>query len=126
MKKRSCILNNESGLFLPYVIFIVTLVFIIISANIRTYQREIEITHHLTEQVKAETIVQMGLAKFKEGDLPTEPETLHIHYLFPDGEVTMVYSLIDDFEYRIHCTVLTNNGLEYTTLLTEKTTTNFN
>ncbi|HLQ98453.1 MAG TPA: hypothetical protein VK135_07160, partial [Candidatus Dormibacteraeota bacterium] len=93
MKKRSCIISDESGFFLPYVLFIVALVFIIITANIRTYQHEIEITYHHIERVKAETIIQMGLAKFKERELPTELETLHIDYLFPDGEVTLIYSL---------------------------------
>lgn len=122
MKKRSCIISEESGFYLPYVLFIVALVFIIITANIRIYHHEIEITDHHIERVKAETIIQMGLAKFKEDELPTELETLHIDYLFPDGEITLIYSLISDLEYRIHCTVLTNNGLEYTSLFTEKTT----
>lgn len=119
MRKKLCIISNESGFFLPYVLFITALVFVIITASIRTYQHEIEITQHHIEQLKAETIVQMGLAKFLENNLPTDQNTVHVHYNFPDGDVTLIYTLIDDFEYRIHCTVLTKNGLEYTILFTE-------
>ncbi len=122
MKNQSFITNNESGFFLPYVLFITALVFIIITTSIRTYQHEIEITHHLIDQLKAETIVQMGLAKFKQDYLPNEQDTLNVHYSFPDGEVTIIYNFINDFEYRLHFTVLTKSGLVYTTVNITKTT----
>lgn len=120
MKKQSFIISSESGFYLPYVLFIATLIFIVIAASIRTYQQDIEITHHFVEQLKAETIVQMGVATFNQEYLEIEQDTLNIHYSFPDGEVTMIYNFINDSEYKLHFTVLTKNGLSYTTLITNK------
>lgn len=120
MKKQSFIMSNESGFFLPYVLFIATLVFIIIAANIRTHQHDIEITHHFVEQLKAETIVQMAITSFNQEYLEIEQDTLNIYYHFPDGEASIIYNYIDDTEYRLHFTVLTTNGLPYTTLKTIK------
>lgn len=117
MKKRSCIINNETGFFLPYVLFITALVFVIITASIRSYQHEVDMTHHHIEHLKAETIVQTAFATFIQNELPTDQSKLHVDYAFPDGEVTLVYNFIDDFEYRLHFTVLTKNGLEYTALI---------
>lgn len=85
------------------------------TASIRAYQHEIEITHHLVDQLRVETIVQMGLTKFNEEHLPNDEDTLNVQYDFPDGEVTIVYSFIDDSEYRLHFTILTKSGLAYTT-----------
>lgn len=124
MKKPSFIMSNQSGFFLPYVLFITTIIFIIITASIRTYQHEIEITHHLIDQLRGETIVQMGLAKFNQEYLPIERDTFSVYYNLPDGEVTIVYSFIDDSEYRLHFTVITKNGLTYTTLKPVKSTSN--
>ena len=121
MKKQSFITSNQSGFFLPYVLFITTIIFIIITTSIRTYQHEIEITHHLIDQLRAETIVQMGLAKFNQEYLPTKRDTFNVHYNLLDGEVTIAYSFIDDSEYRLHFTVITKKGLTYTTLKPIKT-----
>lgn len=121
MKKQSFIMSNESAFFLPYVLFIATLIFIIIAASIRTYQHDIEITHHFIEQLKAETIVQLAIASFNQEYLEVGQDTLDFIYSFPDGEVLVRYNFIDDFEYRLHFTVLTTNELSYTTLKTIKT-----
>lgn len=124
MKKQSFIMSNQSGFFLSYTLFITTIIFIIITASIRTYQHEIEITHQLIDQLRGETLVQMGLAKFNQEYLPIERETFSVHYHLPDGEVTIAYSFIDDSEYRLHFTVITKNGLTYTTLKPIKSTSN--
>lgn len=113
-------MNNESGFFLPYVLFIATLIFIIIAASIRTYQHDIEITHHFIEQLKAETIVQLAITSFNQEYLEAGQNTLDFHYSFPPGDASIRYNFIDDFEYRLHFTVLTSNGLSYTTLKTIK------
>lgn len=120
MKKQLFIMESESGFFLPYVLFITALIFIIIATSINTYQQDIQITHRLVEQLRIETIVQMGLAKFNQEHLPNEEARIDVSYNFRDGEVTIVYSLINDFEYRLHFTVLAKSGLEYTTSHTVK------
>lgn len=122
MKNQSLITNKESGFFLPYVLFITVIVLTIITSSIRTYQSEIEITHHLIEQLKAETILQMGISKFNQDYLPNDQETLNVQYNFPDGDVAIIYNLISELEYRLHFTITTNNGLVYTTVNITKTT----
>lgn len=123
MKKQSFFMNNESGFFLPYVLFITTLIFLTVTMSVRTYQHEIEITHHLVDQLRAETMMQMGLALFEKNDFPEGAEPFHVTYDFPDGEVTIKYEYMSELEYYLHFTVLTNGGLVYTTY--KRKTTSF-
>jgi|SRR5690625_3119743 len=116
MKNQSYIMNNESGFFLPYTLFITALIFIIITTGIRTYHHEIDITHHLVDQLKSETIIQMGLAKFNQNHLPTDQDTLNVDYSFQHGEVTISYNTINDSEYRLYFNVLTKDGLVFSAL----------
>jgi hypothetical protein len=111
-------MNNETGFFLPYVLFITTLLFIVITASIKTYQQDTYLTHHYLDQLRAETIVQIGLTKFKEDYLPNEETSLKVNYNFLDGDVTIVYHLINEVEYKLHFTVLTKEGTVYTTIHT--------
>lgn len=111
---------NEAGFFLPYVLFITSLVFMIVTTSINIYQQDTQMTHRYVDQLRIETLVQMGLATFRKEYLPNESSTLTVDYVFPDGEVTIVYHLIDEFEYRLHFTVLTVNDSLYTVLHTVK------
>ena len=111
-------MNKEAGFFLPYVLFITSLVFIVITASINIYQQDIQITHQYIDQLRIETLFQMGQAKFKEEYLPNEMGTIQVKYTFPDGMVTIVYNRIDDFQYKLHFTILTENDSYFTILST--------
>ena len=92
MKKRLSFINNEQGFSLPYVLFIIIRSFIVIIANIKIYQNELNMMKHLTDQVKVETLIQMSLAKFKE-DISSNDDLTSIEdetfYSFPSGEVNL-------------------------------------
>lgn len=105
--------KSEKGFFLPYVLFITSLVLIIVTASAHAYHREIQITHHQIEHIRLETLLQMGLASFKEEHIPNDLSHFTVDYLFPDGEVTITYLLIDDFGYQLRFNILTVNQSVY-------------
>lgn len=111
--------KNEKGFVLPYVLFITSLLFIIITTSISIYEQDIKVTHYQVEQIKIETLYQSALAIFKE-----ERELNHMpyyttNYTFPDGKVTVTYTIIDELEYRLRFSISTNNDFVYTVLYTD-------
>lgn len=100
MRKQLLFINNEKGFFLPYVLFIISIIFIAISANIINYQNDIHITDTYLEQLKIETLFQMGHAALKE-EIKNSGEMIEKKsYSFPDGKVKI--SLISFSEETLH------------------------
>ena len=60
---------NESGFYLPYVLMVAVISLTILTTTIYLYKNEIETTHYVTEQIKAETLIQMGRVQFKKEKL---------------------------------------------------------
>lgn len=109
MKKRLSFINNQSGFFLPYVLFITSLVFIFITSNISIYQNELQITDRQVEQLKIETLFQMGRAKLKENIEMFEAGNTAT-YLFQDGSVEILIEDWDDNKYKLFFTILTKGN----------------
>lgn len=109
MKKRLSFINNQSGFFLPYVLFITSLVFILITSNISIYQSELQITARQVEQLKIETLFQMGRAKLKENIEMFEAGN-KATYLFRDGSVEILIEDRKDNKYTLFFTILTKNN----------------
>ncbi|HEX6594442.1 MAG TPA: competence type IV pilus minor pilin ComGG [Bacillota bacterium] len=112
MKKRLSFTNNENGFFYPYVLFIVSILFVIIMANISIYTNEIQMTHQLIEQTQVETLVQMGLTAFKEDFTGDQHEGI-VSYQFPPGRVDITFSS-NEKQIRLKIKVETNTNYTYT------------
>ncbi|GAA0602506.1 hypothetical protein GCM10009001_19320 [Virgibacillus siamensis] len=108
MKKRFEFITDRNGFILPYVLFTTALVIIIVTASIQLYKNELQITERQTEQLKIETLFQMGRAQFIESlqdhNLPESPVTYH----FPYGDVAIQYKILDTNEHHLYFTITTN------------------
>ncbi|MGJ9456961.1 hypothetical protein [Oceanobacillus sp. CF4.6] len=109
MRKLLSTTNNQHGFILPYVLFITTLALILITAHIQSYQRGMEITDRYLQQLKMETLFQMGRERIKSDiDEITVPGTLD--YNFPYGEVRIEVQEIEQNNYELFFTITTNSN----------------
>lgn len=107
-------MNNESGFVLPYVLFIITIVFIVITTSISMYKREVEMSDHFITQLKIETLIQMSHQKLKEDYSLLELDSTNAEYIFIDGMVKLVYKRLDEELYRLQFYIETETGYSYT------------
>ncbi|RYG74689.1 hypothetical protein EU245_00435 [Lentibacillus lipolyticus] len=110
MKKILTFTANQEGFVLPYILFFIAISFIIITADVHLYRDEIHIAQNHTEQLKVETLLQMGRTRFKDEltsgmDMPNP-----IAYEFPYGEVKISYTEIQETMYNLHLTIRTDKG----------------
>jgi hypothetical protein len=104
-------MNNKHGFFLPLVLFTVTIVFILITASIHSYQNDIQITERQVEQVIIESLFQLGRESLKDDlDSPEIPDK--VQYIFPDGTVNISILSNDNF-YVLGFSIITNNNTTY-------------
>lgn len=109
MIKSSFITHNQKGFILPYTLFIVTVVLSLFTILISTYQNDIRISHNHQEQLKIETLIQMGHEQFKQ-DITSEKNTTGSKtYKFPPGDVTIEYTRMDDGEYKLDWNVFSTD-----------------
>lgn len=115
MKNKLFYITNQHGFFLPYVLFIVSLTFIIISTNIKIYSNEIDMMNHLTEQIKIETLLNMGRTKFTEDMMHNKNVTDTILYSFPSGDVQISYVPSENEQNKIfvYYQITTNQGFTF-------------
>lgn len=106
-------MNNEAGFFLPYVLFITTIMFIILTANINTYQKEILVSEMHSEQIQFETLFQMGYVTFKKDIRLLEEDKGKLEYDFPVGTVQIKFSEVSKDIYRLLFTIYTKNKAVY-------------
>ena len=107
MKKQLSIINSQDGFFLPYVLFIISLIFILTTSNIAIYRNDLQITAAQTEQIKIETLFQMGRTKFKANIDQYNAKNNTASYSFPDGNVQIIIHSINDNKYDLYFTILT-------------------
>lgn len=114
MRKKLFYITNQNGFFLPYVLFIISLTLLIVSANIKIYHNEIYMMNQLTEQIKVESLIQMGHMKYKHEMMNNEkfPET--ILYTFPLGDVKVSYISHKDNLVLVRYHVTTNKDIPFT------------
>ncbi len=94
---------------LPYVLFVVSLVFIMITSSILLYRNDLYLTDHYLEHIRIETLFQMSQMKFNQEILSTNstiPST--VQYDFPDGKVI------------IHITEESENLYDFVYIITTK------
>lgn len=93
MKKQLSFITEQRGFFLPYVLFITTIIFIVLTASINIYKNDIYITNRLTEQVKIKTMLQMARKQFKDNIDTLDTSSDQVEYNFPDGTVRAHYQM---------------------------------
>lgn len=116
MKRLLYFIDNQHGFFLPYVLFITSLVFILVSSYIATYQNDLHITDSQIEQLKIETLFQMGRTKLKEeiDDNHFNENNNKVFYLFPDGSVEILITALNEKQYALNFAIFTNKKTSYT------------
>ena|SRR5690625_5304571 len=108
MKKQSSFINNEYGFLLPFVLFIATILFLMISASIKMYDQEIELTYQNINQLKIETLFQMGYEKFiHETSTEDFDQQINVQYIFPDGNVSLEFQHLGDDQGQLHFQIVT-------------------
>lgn len=116
MKKQLFFINNQNGFYLPLVLFITSLIFIMATSNIAIYQSDLEITKNQVEQIKIETLFQMARGKIKE-DIAPDIENFKVNdkmtYYFPDGIVDILILGITDSNYELLYTINTKEQSIY-------------
>lgn len=107
---------NEDGFMLPYVLFIVTIILVVLTTSIHMYKQDTIMTYHHTEQLKIESLIQMGLMSLKTDHLHENIDQDKATYSFPDGTVHLSFlpSTEDDM-LLVQLTVYTKNGSSYQT-----------
>ncbi|RDW21930.1 hypothetical protein [Oceanobacillus chungangensis] len=118
MKKELYFMNNEKGFFLPYVLFITAVAFIIVTTNITMYRNDLQLTENQIEQVKIETLFQMQREQFKQEIKKYGIPNTDTIYHFPDGivKITIIRSINQTHELNI--SILTNKNHRYTIINT--------
>lgn len=86
LKNRSYF-TNETGFILPSVVFLIFVLFVIFLANVSVYELELTMGEHHLEQVKIETLIQLGLESYKDDLQKSETFIPKKNYSFPYGEV---------------------------------------
>ncbi|MFD1038477.1 competence type IV pilus minor pilin ComGG [Virgibacillus byunsanensis] len=114
MKKILSFISNQEGFVLPYVLFFAALALFVVIASTDRYSNDVQITHNQIEQIRIETLVQMGRAKLLD-ELAHIPQDSPITYSFPDGVVEISIISIKDNQYNLHLNVTTSSGSVYDT-----------
>ncbi|MBP1950355.1 type II secretion system protein [Virgibacillus litoralis] len=115
MKKQLSFTSNN-GFILPYVLFVIAIALITITASINMYQNEIQITNNQTDQMRIETLLQMARTTFKEDILlGKEMNSNPVYYKFPYGNVQLDYIVLDDEkEYHLFFNITTDSEATFT------------
>lgn len=114
--KKQLSFTSESGFIFPYVIFIISLLLIVLLASIHIYKQESHMTQYHFEQIKMETLVQMGLAAFKNDLLEQHISEDSVTYTFPYGSVLITYSTTEKAQaLLLQLTIRTDGHSSYQT-----------
>lgn len=111
MKKNSTFINEEKGFILPLVLLIATLLFLFVSTNIAIYKNEMSITKNELDQIKIDTLFQMGRAKFKDDLTVLTQESGTVYYTFPNGNVEVSFKMDTEDVYELTFSVSTSDKL---------------
>ncbi|SES83514.1 hypothetical protein SAMN05216389_102391 [Oceanobacillus limi] len=108
-------MSNQKGYFLPSVMFICMIVFIVLTAHIQIYSNSLHMTDKIVENIKLESLFQMSYTKFQEDVKSftyTEQEQT-IHYEFPDGTVEIKYFFQEMDSIHLMMNITSKNQAHY-------------
>src|SRR5699024_3718879 len=108
--KKQLSFTNSLGFILSYVLFLIIIIFIVLSASIHIYKKEMLMTAQHIEQQKIESLIQMGITMFKEELLKKDIDKDYITYTFPDGTVDILVKPLNvQYVLLLRLTVETDN-----------------
>ncbi|TMN20962.1 hypothetical protein FFL34_01675 [Lentibacillus cibarius] len=108
MKKILSSTAEQKGFILPYVLFFIAIAFIAITFNVNLYRDEVQITKNQTEQLKIETLLQMGRTRFKD-EVASDTEIPNpVVYHFPVGNVKIRYAEPHEQKYHLYISIQTD------------------
>lgn len=113
MRKLLAITSNENGFYLPFVLFITTLMLAAATTSAMIYRNEVEITNHLLENIKAETLIQMSRVKFSEEKLHENNKDGKITYTFPSGLSEIRYESLEKGIILLEMKIITDKQIEF-------------
>jgi len=122
MKNTLFFTREQKGFILPFVLFAVVIIMLVITSSIHIYQNNIRLTNHHIQQLKIESLFQSSLSLFKQhlenGDIPpiqSPYKELTKLYTLPDGNVNIIYQMAkgtDRPAYHLKCRIVID-GLSY-------------
>lgn len=107
-------MTNDKGFIFPYVVFIILITFICITTSAVIFTNELDMTQNHIDQLKIETLIQMAYTQFNEEFPPFEHEQEEVHYWYPDGDVKITYTILNDSQVNLYFFVQTVNNDIYT------------
>ncbi|WP_284140395.1 MULTISPECIES: competence type IV pilus minor pilin ComGG [unclassified Virgibacillus] len=113
MRKSLYLMNNSYGFFLPYTMAILAISFLVLMTSVSIYRNELFISHRLIEQIKIETLMQMGQEKFKVDAASSEKDNGKVFYSFPHGDVHIDYELVELNQFNLTIKINTNKNTHY-------------
>ena len=102
MKNYLPFITRDNGFILIHVLFVISLTFILVTSGIASYRNEIYITDRQLEQIKIETLFQMGQAKYKQEQNASSSPIQSVSYEFPDGYVDISIVRIEEDFTELH------------------------
>ncbi|WP_047979921.1 hypothetical protein [Ornithinibacillus contaminans] len=112
MKKISSFIHKESGFILPAVMLLSTLVFLYVATNIISYSHDRNMTENNLEQLKAQTLFQMGYAQLQK-QLMVEEDLTQQTYTFPQGTTKITLQLIDVDRLQLFFEITTDTNYQF-------------
>ncbi|MFS0672806.1 hypothetical protein [Ornithinibacillus sp. 179-J 7C1 HS] len=98
MREQLSFILKENGFMFPSVLLVCTVVLLTFSTNIFSLQHDLKMTYNLIEQVKSQTLFQMGYTKYKKEYLENiNSETVEYH--FPNGKVMITLEEVEDMNH---------------------------
>jgi hypothetical protein len=117
MKKLFISFHNQNGFLFPYVLFTAVLACVIVSSSVVIHKNNTNFASFYKEQLKMNTLTQMGISLFKEeiGSINTDQGSRS--YSFPYGNVKIHYQKKEETMV-ISCYVTTSERASYVTTQT--------
>lgn len=96
MKNYLIYMMRSEGFILVHVLFIISLLFLLVSSSIASYHSDLYITDRQIEQIQAETLFQMSRSSYLEEQQQMDEVLQETNYQFPDGRVEI--TLLEETE----------------------------
>ncbi|MEN2765992.1 hypothetical protein [Ornithinibacillus xuwenensis] len=113
MKKSLSIIRNQKGITFPSVLLLTSLVLLHLSFSIISFSHDIRITANHMEQIKAQTLFQIGYERYEEEFLQKK-DFRSTTYESPDGVNHINISQMADNTLLLHFNIVTNEDYHYT------------
>lgn len=96
MKIFSHFITESRGFILLHVLFIIAILFLIITGSIFSYRNEVYITETQVEHIQIESLFQMARLKYVEEQMENEEIIQTASYDFPNGYVDISISRLSE------------------------------